>query len=337
MGTGPGEGIGAMKRKAVWVAIMLAAGAGAWGVYAWTSRETRGDVAFEVVIVSRGDIESTILTTGVVEPQNRVEIKPPISGRVEDILVREGDIVQKGRILAWMSSSERAALLDAARIKGPQEVTRWSQLYKPAPLVAPIEGVIIARAVEPGQSVTTADAILVLSDRLIVSAQVDETDIGAVAVGQTAAVSLDAYPSHRILAVVDHIAYEAKTVNNVTIYDVDVLPGDIPPFMRSGMTANVTLKTAAKQDVILVPAEAIQQRDGRSVVLTPAANRARPGRQEVRTGISDGKRTEIVSGLNAGDEVWVARARMPERRDKNGASNPFSPFGGRTRSAGGGR
>src|SRR4030043_103303 len=56
-----------------------------------------------------GDVMLTVVTTGVVEPQNRLQIKPSIGGRIEKILFREGDRVKTGDILAWMSSTERAA------------------------------------------------------------------------------------------------------------------------------------------------------------------------------------------------------------------------------------
>jgi macrolide-specific efflux system membrane fusion protein len=52
-------------------------------------------------------------------PQNRLEIKPPIAGRAEEVLVNEGELVKAGQIIAWMSSTDRAALLDAARAQGP--------------------------------------------------------------------------------------------------------------------------------------------------------------------------------------------------------------------------
>ena len=51
----------------------------------------------------------------------------------------------KGQILAWMSSTERAALMDAARSKGPEEVSRWEELYRPTPILAPIRGTVISR------------------------------------------------------------------------------------------------------------------------------------------------------------------------------------------------
>src|SRR6185436_13241208 len=101
-----------------------------------------------------------------------------------------GDWVKKGQILAWLSSSERAALLDAARARGPEEVKKWEELYKPTPMLAPIAGTLIARNFEPGQGVNASDGVLVLSDRLIVRANVDETDIAQLRVGQAARLTL---------------------------------------------------------------------------------------------------------------------------------------------------
>lgn len=319
-----------MKRKWIWIVAFPAIGLAAWGV--WQNRRPNPDeVEWRSIRVQRGDIQSTVLTTGAVEPQNRVEIKPPIGGRIEDVIVREGDVIRKGQIVAWMSSTERAALLDAARTKGAEELQRWSQLYKPAPLVAPIDGTVIARNVEPGQTVAQTDAVLVMSDRLIVKAQVDETDIGSVLTGQRAMITLDAYPKDEIAGVVDHIAFEAQTVNNVTVYAVDVLPDEAPAFMRSGMTANVTFRIASKENVLLVPAEAVRERDGEFFVLLADGKDDDSKRQPVETGLTDGKRIEIVSGLDEDQTILVAHARMSDRRGPE-RSNPFSPFRQRSRS-----
>lgn len=324
-----------MKRK-LGVLILLAVIAAA-AVYSWRRGDARdARPTFSAVTVVRGDLETKAFATGAVEPQNRVEVKSPIAGRVEDILVQEGMRVRKGEILAWMSSTERAALIDSARVKGPAEVAHWAELYKPAPLVAAIEGMVIARNVEPGQTVTTADPVVVLADRLIVKGQVDETDIGLLSLKQSATLTLDAYPKNMIEATVDHIAYEAKTVNNVTIYDVDVLPQTVPPFMRSGMTANITFTTASRSGVLIVPAEALRQEDGRTWVMTPGLPpKRRPQPVDVEVGLNDGKRVEVLSGLDEGDTVLVPEFRMPSAAGQQG-TNPFMPFrGGRPR--GGGR
>jgi len=65
-----------------------------------------------------GSIQTIISTTGTILPKNRLEIKPPVNGRIESVLVKEGQSVKAAEVLAWMSSTERAALLDAAQGQG---------------------------------------------------------------------------------------------------------------------------------------------------------------------------------------------------------------------------
>jgi macrolide-specific efflux system membrane fusion protein len=289
------------RRKGAIGAVLVLAG-GIYGGWRFTRKSIeKGEP--RTVRVTRGDIELSVLTTGDVRPRNRLELKPPLPGRVERILVREGDVVTKGDILAWMSSTDRAALLDAARAKGTAELARWEELYKPAPLVAPLSGRVIARNVEPGQTVTSSDAVLVLSDRLIVKAQVDETDMAQIRLGQPARVVLDAFPDSPLAATVEHIAFEAKTVSNVTIYEVDVLPRDPPAYLRSGMTANVTFHVDEKKDVLLLPAVAVKT--GETAEVLVPAGKGKSQTRIVETGLSNGKTIEIRSGLTEGDAVVV--------------------------------
>ena len=275
-----------------------------------------------------GDIRLTVITTGVVEPQNRLEIKPSINGRVEEILVREGDKVKKGRVLARMSSTERVALVDAALSQGDEAREYWEEVYKQTPIISPIEGEVIVRSVEPGQTVTTNDTVLVLSDRLIVNAQFDETDIGRVRVGQEAVIALDAYPNIKIKGVVGHIAYEAELINNVTIYDVDIVPRQVPDFFRSGMSANVEVVEKKREGVMLIPVEAIHRDQERTYVKV----RKKPGdtleKRVVEIGLSDERNVELVSGLTTVDILIVQdRTYSPQKRPSG--TNPFFPFRGK--------
>ncbi len=312
------------KKTLAAVLLMLVVG-GAYGIWRYTAEPAP---AYRELTITRGDIDVTVLATGVVQPSNRLEIKPPIAGRVEQVLVNEGQHVRRGQVLAWMSSSERAALIDAARAKGPEELKRWEELYRPTPIIAPIDGTIILRNAEPGQTFQVQDAMLAMSDHLIVRAQVDETDIALIKLRQPARITLDAYADKPIDGTVDEIAFEAKTVNNVTTYGVDVLPKNVPPFMRSGMTANISFIVTSRRDVLVVPAEAVQTRQGRSRVLV-AAERAedKPMLREVELGASDGRRTEVLAGLHEGDKVLAPQ--IPKSARASGSSPFGSPFGRR--------
>lgn len=270
-----------------------------------------------------GTIKKIISTTGTVRPQNRLEVKPPISGRIEKLFVKEGQRIKTGQTLAFMSSTERAALLDAARSKGQDELDYWEDIYKPVPLISPIDGEVIDRAVEPGQTVSASTIIVVLSDRLIVKASVDETDIGKIKIGQAAEISLDAYPAETITGQVDHIAYESKLVSNVTIYEVDVLPGKIPDYFRSGMSANIDIIEKIKDDILIIPLDAVRTEKGKTYVLVSDGKGKKARKNSIETGISDEKNVEVVSGLNENDAVMVKSYVYNPRGNMHGS--PFMP------------
>jgi macrolide-specific efflux system membrane fusion protein len=320
MGVGAGQGGYFVKKlfryKKTIVAVMLLL-AGSAGAYVWRNAGNDGPVYREAT-VKRGDIESAVLATGVVQPRNRLEIRPPIPGRIEEILVQEGQRVHRGQILAWMSSNERAALLDAARAKGLEELKRWEELYRATPIIAPLDGMIILRKAEPGQTFQTQseEPMLVMSDRLVVRANVDETDIAKIKVRQPARVTLDAYPDEMMQGVVGQVAFDAKTVSNVTTYPVDVLPQRVPPFMRSGMTANVTFVLSTRQNVVLVPVEAVQQDGEQSHVLVPNTQDkdAPPIQRKLEVGLTDGQHTEVRSGLAEGETVLIAQLGLKKTK-----------------------
>ncbi|MDD5595121.1 MAG: efflux RND transporter periplasmic adaptor subunit [Candidatus Omnitrophica bacterium] len=280
-----------------------------------------------------GNIQNTISTTGTVLPKNRLEIKPPVNGRVESILVKEGDKVKIGQTLAWMSSTERAALLDAARGQSEEQLKYWEDAYKAIALLAPINGEVIVATTQPGQTVTTADAVIVLSDHLIVRAQVDETDIGKIKEGQKATLSLDAYPDNKIKAVVEHIYYESQTVNNVTIYNVDMLPESVPDFFRSGMNATIDFIENSKENTLIIPLDAVHKEKDESFVMLKKGDTNELVKQVVKLGATDEKNAEVVSGIGTTDTVVITGKKFVLPKSENG-SNPFMPFGARKKQSG---
>lgn len=314
-------------KKLVWVALILVLVAG--GVAGRRYYNKPEAPSFSTVEVKKSSIEVVVTATGGVQAQNRLEIKPPIGGRIEEILVKEGEHVPKRKILAWMSSTERVAMVDTASARGEKERKKWEAMYRPTPILAPLTGILILKNVEPGQTVAATDVVMVMSDHLIVRADVDETDIGRVKVGQAATLTLDAYPKSSISGHVDHIAFDAKTANNVTVYQVDILPDSVPDFMRSGMTANVGFDIERRDDVLVIPQEAVSiNKDGESFVKVPGDGfNAPPKDVVVKTGLSDGRRVEITSGLEEGAQVLIQKLNSGDRKSKTG-TNPFSPMRG---------
>ncbi|PIW68298.1 MAG: RND transporter [Candidatus Omnitrophica bacterium CG12_big_fil_rev_8_21_14_0_65_42_8] len=286
-------------------------------------QKTTNEVVKEISPVM-GSIRTFISSTGTILPKNRLEIKPPVNGRIERILVKEGDEVKIGDILAWMSSTERAALLDAARGKGEQDFSYWETAYKPIPLIASIDGEVIVEKIQPGQTVTASDPVMVLSDRLIVRAQVDETDIGKISLDKKAIISIDAYPDTKINSIVEHIYYESQTVNNVTIYEVDIVPEEIPKFFRSGMNASIDFIGQSNDNALLIPAEAVYKEKDVSYVLVKQGEDAQPVRAAVKLGISDDKNVEVLSGITKDDKI-IIKSKMYSLPKNTRGKNPFMP------------
>jgi macrolide-specific efflux system membrane fusion protein len=306
---------GTMKRKKakgfLIVVILLIVG-GVW--YKIRKSGQNGDGRIQTATASQGSIEETVDATGEVTPLNRVEVKPPIQGRIEKLLVDEGDKVAAGQILAWMSSSDRAAILDAARAKGPEQVKQWEDAYKATPLMAPLSGVVILRNVVVGQTVDLSTVLFALSDKLIVLAHVDEVDIGRVKIGMPARIELDAYPKQPIDGSVNAILFEGKNVSNVITYGVKIEPKNVPPFFRSQMTANINLLVHQKENVVLVPSAAIRvDPSGEKRVMIPG-EKNKPVARPVETGIESDGNVEIVSGLQAGETVLISTHRYSPQK-----------------------
>ena len=180
---------------------------------------------------------------------------------------------------------------------------------------APFDGVITQRFADPGSFVTptttaaavagaTSSSIVELSQGLEAVAKVPESDIGRIQVGQQAQVRVDAFPERSFSARVKRITPRAVKLNNVTSFDVYLEFPERPPELRIGMTADVGFQTGSVQAQTLVPTVAIVTEDGRPGVLLVDDDR-QPRFQPVELGISSGRDTQILSGLEPDTRVFI--------------------------------
>jgi macrolide-specific efflux system membrane fusion protein len=287
------------------------------------------------VQVTRGDLQQTVQATGNIEPLNAVAIIPPVTGRIDKILVYEGTYVKKGEVLAWMSTSDRAALLDTARVQSPDTVDYWEKNYKATPIVSPLDGLIVSRNIVEGQTVASTTDVYDLSDRLVVLADVDETDLGKIRMKQLADCTVDAYPSSVFKSEVTLIGHQAIKVNNVISYQVTLQPQKVPGVLRSGMTANINFIVQQKKDVLMLPNYAVKgQQEGKATVKVLTDPKSPPESRQITLGITDGVKVEVLEGLEEGDNVLVGNLDLPNAN----AGSPMSMTGngGQQRPGGGG-
>lgn len=312
-----------MKKLLIAFVVIIVLVAGFFIVRKLTSKKAK-QPQFATVEVRRGSIEVKVLSTGTIKPYTRVAVNSPVSGRIEQVLVDEGERVKPGDILAWISSEDRIALLDAARsalesaqkqndgqaLSQAQEAFQIAEkAYQRVPLTNSIAGEVIARSAEPGQNVNTQTTIFVISDRLLANVTVDEADIGKISLNQEALITLDAYPNEEIPAKVTKISREGQTVSNIVVYNVMVEPEKVPSYWASGMTANVQFIVVQKDDVLVLPLSAIKQKNGKKTALVPKGKESET--KIIETGETDGKSIEIKGGLNEGDVVLVSASQNP--------------------------
>lgn len=177
-------------------------------------------------------------------------------------------------------------------------------------LKAPFDGTVLDTNVRVGSQVTASQVVLTLADltKLNVIASVDETTIRRIRAGQNAEISFDAFPGQTFSGKILSVPLQGELQNDVMVYQVPLsLQGiqDLP--VRVGMTANVNIETAQASNALLVPTIALQHAQGKYQVqlVNPTDPQGDPLATDVEVGLSDGTYTQILQGLNAGDQIVV--------------------------------
>lgn len=201
-----------------------------------------------------------------------------------------------------------------------------------ASISAPAAGVVINRGVEQGETVVGGTSafgggteLFTIADlaSLRVRAEVNEVDIGKVAVGDSVTLTVDAFPGDTVRGVVRLVPPAARLRDKVRVFDVEVGVrgggGDGRGVLRPGMTANVRIAGPDRRNVVRVPVEAVFLSEGKPVVFKLAAGQ--PHSTPVTLGLSDLSFVEVLTGAAPGDSIALEepaiaaeRARNPTRR-----------------------
>lgn len=343
------------------------------------------------------DVQVKVTEVGTVEPEVKVDVKSALSGKVIEIIHRDGDVVRRGDVLARVEPdlNQAQSLADTkssvslaeirfqdAKKKFDENNQLFSQgLLAPAQhrdveteylearqdfekarekyalveksgipisqsaadfrgsnVVAPMDGVVLTKNVEIGESITSGvssfnagTVLFTVADvsRMIVKAGVNEVDIGKIRVSMPVKVTLDAYPKVAFKGKIDRIAPAVRLDDKVRVFDVEIRLDAQGRELRSGMTANIEVLGERKDKVLTVPVESVFKRDDQEVVYVKKAidpkafaeeakAKKSPEQQKqaekdawkkyfdkrvVTTGLADNAKVEILAGLKAGEEI----------------------------------
>jgi HlyD family secretion protein len=356
------------------------------------------------------DVQVKVTEVGTVEPEVKVEVKSAISGKVVEIIHRDGDVVRRGTVLARVEPdlNQAQSLADtknsvaSAEIRFTEAKKNWEadnslflqgllapkaardaetqylearQEYEKArekyaiveksgipinqaprdfrgsTIVAPMDGVVLTKNVEIGESITSGvssfnagTVLFTVADtsRMIVKAGVNEVDIGKIRVDMPVRVTLDAYPKVLFKGKIDRIAPAVRLDEKVRVFDVEIRLDTQGRELRSGMTANIEVIGEKKEKVLTVPVESVFKRDDQEIVYVKkaidpeafaAAAKAKKkdgdkkedkdawkqffDKRVVVTGLADNARVEVLSGLKSGEEVALEDPTLTKKDDED--------------------
>ena len=289
------------------------------------------------VAIQPRDLSRQIALSGTVQPRNRIRLASRTAGTVKSVHFEEADPVERGTLLAELDMSEpqaelararalrveaeleyrRAAELRESRIISPAEYQRaqatlevaesevrlWETRVDFGRIVAPVDAVITARHVEPGEAVQAHDTLFELAsmENLVIRLGVSELDVVHLRSSQPVPVRLDAFPDLEMRGEVRRIFPVADPVSRLITVEVALPASAAESGVRPGYLARMRLSVDERPDALAVPAAALgEDGDARYVYVI---RDERLERRPVEPGVTRGPWTEIVSGLEAGEIV----------------------------------
>jgi HlyD family secretion protein len=278
------------------------------------------------------------------------------AGLLSQDIFRTTETRYKSSQEALAAAREKAGIVESSGIPlstNPQQLLN---------ITSPMDGVVIKRAVEYGEAVTGAGSfnagtvIATVADlsKMIVKVGVSEVDIGKIRLSAPVTVTLDAYPKVRFPGKVSRIAPAARLQDQVKVFDIEVTLDNQGKELRTGMTANVSIRGERADKVLAVPVESVFRREDGEVVYVKKAvigkgekgkgaktatpeeaaskgDKAEPKatpdprdawkktfeERKVETGLSSMSHTQIVAGLKEGEEVALEDPTKPKKKEEN--------------------
>ena len=311
----------------------------------------KGVVQVQTGKVARQDLASAVTASGEIKPKTYVNIGANAYGKITKLYVKEGERVKAGQLLATIDNIQpeadvqaNAASLDVAKtdytaseaaLKAAQtNIDKAKADLEHCTITSPIDGVVISRSVDVGQTVAAslqAPVIFQIANDLTkmqIDSNVAEADVGVVQVGQDVDFTVDAFPTQTFHGKVVQVRNAPITVQNVVTYDTVIGVSNPDLKLKPGMTANVAIETNRKDQVLMFPAAALRFKPekaserkkpqstakrgkgappGEKVFIVGADGKPKP--VQVTTGIANDSFIELLSGnLKENDQVIIGMA-----------------------------
>lgn len=327
------------KRKKIIIWIIILAIFGGGGFYYFKPKKAESEYVTEKAL--KADVSQTVSVTGEVCDISKVNLTPETGGVLEELLVKVGDKVEKGQKIAKiddeMTRSQLNEAMVALRIQQEQldlKRRKWDNLKREEKEVAklavenaqatvatlqkqlkknilysPIDGVVTKKYLDEGEMASIVSPIVAISGEkgFEIEADIPESDIDKVKIGQRGEATFDAFDSDEIFYfTVSEIEPAATIIQDVVYYKVTFKMEKEDDRIKSGMSTDIDILTAEKKGVLAVSNQAVKNDEGNRFIeiLEVKDEQKTTKRMDVKIGLrGDNGMTEIISGLSEGDEV----------------------------------
>ncbi|MBW4560408.1 MAG: efflux RND transporter periplasmic adaptor subunit [Mojavia pulchra JT2-VF2] len=302
-----------------------------------------GGISLQTLNQSRADRDSAQATVN--EAQQALALQKAGS-RSEDIEQARAVVNQRQQALALLKAGTRREDIDAARAQVTSargSLQNIQAQINDTIIRAPFEGVVTKKYADPGAFVTpttassdvssaTSSSILALASTNEVVANLAETNISKIRLGQTVTIRADAYPGKKFEGKVKQIAAQSVVTQNVTSFEVRVALSDPQRLLRSGMNVTTEFQVGQLENALVVPTAAVVRRENATGVFVPGEDN-NPVFTRIETGVTVNNFTEVKSGLTGNERVLLSfpPGSRPQSTPRGGV---FPGLGGGGRSSG---
>jgi RND family efflux transporter MFP subunit len=346
-----------------WIIVLIIAAAGGKFGHDYYQEKNKPVVSGRVVAVERSDIAASVSATGTIAPVNSVDVSSKITGLIQEVKVNENDKVTAGQILMVLDDTHLKAQVNQAQARLANASANYTRMQRLAAMgavstqqldaarmdydvakasyddavsqlsdtviKAPVDGTVIGKPIPAGQTVSpgisTPMVLLTIADmsKMQIEAQIDETDIGKVDIGQKVTFTVDAYQGKTFTGIVSNISQKADIQQNVVYYPV-IIDVDSPQgLLRPTMTARITVLVGERKNVLTLPLAAVKETKGQRYVQMMKGGQ--PYNVNVTTGLANEEQIEITGGINDGDHIFMTQSKPQGAGGSHG--NPLRIMG----------
>ena len=247
----------------------------------------KSTIPVSVMEVTKADLEEALFYVGDIKAQEQIEVYPRISGKLLENLVKEGQKISKGDVIAYIDRDEI----------GFQ--------FEKAPVRSPIKGIVGSVYLDRGTTVSSQIAVAKIVDMDVVKIRINvmEMDLPKVKEGQFAEISIDAYPNEIFKGFVERISPVVDIDSRTARAEIEIANPDYK--LKPGMFARVNIVVRERKSVLFILRDTIVKDDGEKLKYVFVVDGNGVSKRKVDLGLKEDLRFEVTNGLQEGDLVVI--------------------------------